>query len=109
MVSPVSFRDPVFTARMGYQIDDLSGGRLSLGVGAGWNAEEMEHHGVAYADRWKVLRERVLAMVAHIGTATATNLIFTTHHADERPPCMTHELQLAKDGEWAIRRLLERD
>jgi len=54
-------------------------------------------------------RERVLAMVAHIGCATPTNLIFTTHHADERPPCMTHELRLAKDGQWAIRRLSERD
>lgn len=54
-------------------------------------------------------RERVLAMVAHIGTATPTNLIFTTHHADERPPCMTHELQLSKEGSWAIRRLSERD
>jgi len=54
-------------------------------------------------------RERVLAMVAQIGSATPTNLIFTTHHADERPPCMTHELQLAKDGQWAIRRLSERD
>jgi molybdate transport system ATP-binding protein len=54
-------------------------------------------------------RERVLAMVAHIGTATPTNLIFTTHHVDERPPCMTHELQLSKEGSWAIRRLSERD
>jgi molybdate transport system ATP-binding protein len=54
-------------------------------------------------------RERVLAMVAHIGSATPTNLIFTTHHADERPPCMTHELQLSKEGPWAIRRLSERD
>ena len=33
-----------------------------LGIGAGWNAEEMENHGVSYADRWKVTRERVLAM-----------------------------------------------
>jgi alkanesulfonate monooxygenase SsuD/methylene tetrahydromethanopterin reductase-like flavin-dependent oxidoreductase (luciferase family) len=43
-------------------LDTLSQGRVLLGVGAGWNAEEMENHGVAYADRWKVLRERVLAM-----------------------------------------------
>ena len=33
-----------------------------LGVGAGWNAEEMENHGVKYQTRWKVLRERILAM-----------------------------------------------
>lgn len=46
MVSPVSFRDPVFTARMAYQIDDLSSGRLSLGVGAGW--QEYEHNTYGY-------------------------------------------------------------
>lgn len=41
LVSPVSFRHPVFTARMASQVDDLSGGRLTLGVGAGW--QEREH------------------------------------------------------------------
>ncbi|MDH3642925.1 MAG: LLM class flavin-dependent oxidoreductase, partial [Gammaproteobacteria bacterium] len=45
-------------------LDHLSGGRVLLGVGAGWNAEEMGNHGVAYETRWKVLRERVLAMRA---------------------------------------------
>ena len=33
-----------------------------LGIGAGWNAEEMENHGTAFDKRWKILRERVLAM-----------------------------------------------
>jgi F420-dependent oxidoreductase-like protein len=41
MVSPFSFRNPVFTARIGYQVDDLSNGRLILGVGSGW--QEREH------------------------------------------------------------------
>ena len=41
LVTPVSFRHPVFTARIGAQLDDLAGGRLTLGVGAGW--EEREH------------------------------------------------------------------
>ena len=41
LVSPVSFRDPVFTARMAKDVDDLSGGRLRLGLGAGW--QEREH------------------------------------------------------------------
>ncbi len=45
MVTPASFRDPVFTARMGYQIDDLSGGRLTLGVGAGWQVYEHDTYG----------------------------------------------------------------
>ncbi len=46
LVTPVSFRDPVLTARMGAQVDDLSGGRLTLGLGAGW--QEREHHMFGY-------------------------------------------------------------
>jgi F420-dependent oxidoreductase-like protein len=46
LVSPVSFRDPVFTARTALQVDDLSGGRLRLGVGAGW--QEREHDKFGY-------------------------------------------------------------
>ncbi len=42
LVSPVSFRHPTMTARMGAAVDDLSNGRLILGVGAGW--QEREHH-----------------------------------------------------------------
>jgi F420-dependent oxidoreductase-like protein len=42
LVSPVSFRHPTLTARMAAAVDDLSGGRLVLGVGAGW--QEREHH-----------------------------------------------------------------
>lgn len=41
LVTPVSFRHPVWTARIASQVDDLSGGRLRLGVGAGW--QEREH------------------------------------------------------------------
>ncbi|MBI9043413.1 MAG: TIGR03560 family F420-dependent LLM class oxidoreductase [Anaerolineaceae bacterium] len=41
MVSPASFRHPAFTARMAAAVDDLSGGRLTLGLGAGW--QEREH------------------------------------------------------------------
>ncbi len=61
-ISLVTERDPILMAKQAATLDFLSNGRLMLGIGAGWNAEEMEHHGVAYADRWKVLRERVLAM-----------------------------------------------
>lgn len=46
MVTPVSFRHPVFTARMAKDVDDLSNGRLILGVGAGW--QEREHHNFGF-------------------------------------------------------------
>jgi F420-dependent oxidoreductase-like protein len=41
LVTPVSFRDPTMTVRMASAVDDLSNGRLTLGVGAGW--QEREH------------------------------------------------------------------
>lgn len=40
LVSPVSFRDPVMLTRQMLALDDLSGGRMVFGVGAGWNARE---------------------------------------------------------------------
>lgn len=45
LVSPVSFRNPVFTARIAAQVDDLSGGRLRLGLGAGWQEREHQNFG----------------------------------------------------------------
>jgi F420-dependent oxidoreductase-like protein len=45
LVSPVSFRNPTMTARMASAVDDLSGGRLTLGMGAGWQEREHTHYG----------------------------------------------------------------
>lgn len=61
-IALVTERDPILMAKQVASLDRLSGGRVVLGIGAGWNAEEMANHGVAYRDRWAVLRERVLAM-----------------------------------------------
>jgi len=55
-------RDPIVTAKEVASVDFLSRGRLIFGIGGGWNAEEMENHGTAFKTRWKLLRERVLAM-----------------------------------------------
>lgn len=45
LVSPVSFRHPTMTARMAAAVDDLSGGRLILGLGAGWQVREHTNYG----------------------------------------------------------------
>lgn len=45
MVSPISFRQPTMTARMASAVDDLSGGRLILGLGAGWQDREHTNYG----------------------------------------------------------------
>lgn len=41
LVAPLSFRDPIMLARQAMALDDLSGGRMILGIGAGW--QEREH------------------------------------------------------------------
>src|SRR5215510_4115347 len=55
-------RDPITTAKEVATLDFLSRGRFLFGIGGGWNAEEMEDHGTDFRTRWKLLRERVLAM-----------------------------------------------
>jgi probable F420-dependent oxidoreductase len=55
-------RDPILMAKEVASLDVISGGRVVLGIGGGWNAEEMENHGTDFKRRWRLLRERVLAM-----------------------------------------------
>ncbi len=57
-------REPLVTAKALATLDHLSGGRVEFGIGFGWNADELAHHGVAMAERRAVVRERVLAMQA---------------------------------------------
>src|SRR5881394_3491255 len=57
-------RDTIITAKSVASLDQLSGSRFIFAIGGGWNVEEMENHGVRYESRFKLLRERVLAMKA---------------------------------------------
>jgi probable F420-dependent oxidoreductase len=61
-VTLLSEREPFVAAKQAATLDCISNGRLLLGVGAGWNAEEMEDHGTPFSKRWAIVRERVLAM-----------------------------------------------
>lgn len=50
LVAPVTFRHPSMTARMAAAVDDLSGGRLILGLGTGWQDREHKKFGVPFFD-----------------------------------------------------------
>jgi probable F420-dependent oxidoreductase len=57
-------RDPIVTAKCVASLDQLSNGRFIFGIGGGWNVDEMENHGARYETRFKLMRERILAMKA---------------------------------------------
>jgi len=50
LVAPVTFRHPTMTVRQAAAIDDLSNGRLILGLGAGWQRREHENYGIPFDD-----------------------------------------------------------
>lgn len=76
-------RDPIVTAKAVATLQNLSGGRVELGVGFGWNVEEMADHGVEAPERRAVVREHVLAMQAIWRDEVAE---FHGEHYD-LPPC----------------------
>jgi F420-dependent oxidoreductase-like protein len=62
LVTPVTFRRPVDVARMAAQIDNLSGGRLVLGLGIGWYRREHKAYGIDFppvGERFDRLEEAV--------------------------------------------------
>lgn len=76
LVASLGFHEPAMLAKMAATVDAISGGRLILGVGAGWNQREYDAFGIAYdhrVDRFEEafgLVRRLLAgeTVTHTGT-----------------------------------------
>jgi F420-dependent oxidoreductase-like protein len=62
LVSPVTFRAPAVLARAALTVDHISDGRVEIGMGAGWWAEEHARFGLPFHDvdtRWAMLEEQV--------------------------------------------------
>jgi F420-dependent oxidoreductase-like protein len=84
LVSPVTFRAPGLLAKVVATVDEISGGRVELGMGAGWWAEEHTQHGFPFPEpkqRFAILEEQ-LAIVQ--GLLTRERFSFRgSHHAVE--------------------------
>lgn len=103
---------PIALAKRVASLDSLSNGRFLFGIGAGWNAEELEKHGVAYADRWKVLREHVLAMKACWTEKDAQYkgafVAFDPVWVEPKPARKRHPpILIGAASKWAIERVVE--
>src|SRR5918998_2204985 len=91
MVSPLSIRDPVLLARQAMALDDLSNGRMILGVGAGWNAAEHRMFGYTLGDMATRMRrlEEGLEIITRLlrveEPASYTGQFFQLHKAQVLP------------------------
>jgi F420-dependent oxidoreductase-like protein len=76
LVSPVSFRHPTHTVRMAAAVDDLSGGRLTLGLGAGWQEREHTNYG------WDLLKPKERFSRFEEGLEVITRLLNSNQPVD---------------------------
>lgn len=86
LVAPLSFRDPIFLARQAMAIDDLSGGRMILGVGAGWMEREHTMFGYPLGDnttRLDRLEEGVAVIAALIRSSEPVTFAGEFYHLQE--------------------------
>jgi probable F420-dependent oxidoreductase len=105
-------RDPITLAKECASLDVISEGRFIFGIGAGWNVEEMENHGANYKNRWKIVREKILAM-KQIWTEDEAE--FHGDHVDFDPIwCWPKPVQvggppiwLGANSKWAFDRIAE--
>ncbi|MFI5258295.1 MAG: TIGR03560 family F420-dependent LLM class oxidoreductase [Candidatus Limnocylindrales bacterium] len=66
MVSPVTFRLPIALAKAVATVDEMSGGRVDLGIGAGWYEPEHDRFGIPYppiGERFEMLEEQLQIVV----------------------------------------------
>ena len=84
MVSPVTFRSPIALAKTVTTVDEISGGRVELGIGAGWYDAEHERFGIPYPsmpERFAMLEEQLQIL---IGLWTKTLFTFRGRHYEVR-------------------------
>ncbi|MEJ3658299.1 LLM class F420-dependent oxidoreductase [Actinomycetes bacterium KLBMP 9759] len=109
-VSLVAQHDPISLAKTVASVDRISGGRFELGVGPGWNKEEMANHGVDPRRPTARMREHVLAMQeiwskdepAFHGTYVDFDPIWSWPKPTRRPPVL-----IGGGGPTVLDRVLE--
>jgi len=90
LVCPMTFRHPSLLAQMAAAVDTLSGGRLVLGVGAGWNEQEHRAFGIPFPplqERMQMLEEGIEVIVRLLddGPAYFAGRYYQLDGANPRP------------------------
>jgi probable F420-dependent oxidoreductase len=104
-------RDPIITAKETASIDLISGGRFVFGVGAGWNIEELRHHGTDPRTRGALLDERIEAIKALWTTEPAEYhgkyVDFDSSYLRPKPVQKPHPpIVIGGDSDAAVKRVI---
>jgi probable F420-dependent oxidoreductase len=105
-------RDPIVTAKEVATLDLISNGRFEFGIGAGWNAEEMENHSTKFDTRFRVMVDRAKAMQAiwtqdeasYQGEFTAFEPIWSWPKPVQKPH---PPILLGGETQYTLRRVME--
>jgi len=105
-------RQTALVAKQAAALDVLSGGRLRLGVGVGWNWVEFEALGMSFKDRGKRIEEQI-ALLRRLWTERSVTLDGGWHHVDRAginplPVRRPIPLWMGADTEVALRRVARR-
>lgn len=92
-ITLVAQHDPIDLAKQVATLDHLSGGRVTLGIGYGWNVEEAADHGVEWRTRRELVRDRMALMrtlwspdpTAYVGQFSSVQAS-SAHPKPVRPP-----------------------
>jgi probable F420-dependent oxidoreductase len=72
LVLCVPFRNPALTAKMATTLDEVSGGRLTLGLGCGWHEPEFDAYGYEFNHRVSQFAEALEIIVPMLRTGSST-------------------------------------
>jgi probable F420-dependent oxidoreductase len=80
-------RNPALLAKMAETLDEVSGGRLVLGLGAGWNQGEFDAYGYEFADRFDAFEDslRIVASMLRTSRGTHEGRVFRSRDARLEP------------------------
>src|SRR5687767_1365382 len=98
-------RQTVLVAKQAAEVDVLSGGRLTLGVGIGWNAVEYEALGMRFTDRGKRIEEQI-AVLRALFTEEIVDFKGRWHRIDRaglNPMPVQRPIPIWMDGGWNAR------
>ena len=104
LVTPISFRHPTQTARMAAAVDDLSGGRLTLGIGAGWQEREHMNYGwdlLEPKERFNRFEEGLEVITRLLKSDKPVNFSGNYFHVHEGLYCPAHRV-LADHPSWWV-------